>query len=75
MASGTNDPDTADEILAVGTCGFLVKPFEHSEVAIDLADALRRRRVEIEYAERGTQLDADVLDAFLARRHDFGAAH
>jgi putative two-component system response regulator len=48
MATGTNDAELADETLAFGAYGFLVKPFKRNEVAIDVADALRRRRLEIE---------------------------
>jgi putative two-component system response regulator len=68
MVSGADDPQLAETALALGAYGYIVKPFRDSEVNIGIANALRRRRLEIEnkahrerleqlVAERTTELD------------------
>src|SRR3954454_10552823 len=48
IATRTNDPVVADALLTVGVYGYLTKPFKRNEVAISVASALRRRRLEID---------------------------
>ena len=60
MATGTNDAELADQTLAFGVYGFLVKPFKRNEVAINVANALRRRRLEIENREHRQLLEERV---------------
>jgi PAS domain S-box-containing protein len=57
IATGTNDADLADAALALGAYGYLTKPFKHNEVAINVVNALRRRRLEIEERETRDQLE------------------
>jgi PAS domain S-box-containing protein len=57
IATGTNDADVADAALALGAYGYLTKPFKHNEVAINVVNALRRRRLEIEERETRDQLE------------------
>jgi PAS domain S-box-containing protein len=55
VATGTNDPNMADTALALGAYGYLTKPFKRNELAINVVNALRRRRLEIEsrgYSDR-----------------------
>jgi cyclic di-GMP phosphodiesterase len=59
MVSGADDPDLAETALALGAYGYIVKPFRDTEVNIGIANALRRRRLEIEnraHRERLEQL-------------------
>jgi cyclic di-GMP phosphodiesterase len=62
MVSGSDDPQLAETALALGAYGYIVKPFRDSEVNIGIANALRRRRLEIEnkaHHERLEQLVAE----------------
>ena len=62
MVSGADDPQLAETALALGAYGYIVKPFRDSEVSIGIANALRRRRLEIEnkaHHERLEQLVAE----------------
>jgi putative two-component system response regulator len=68
MATGTNDPELADETLAFGAYGFLVKPFKRNEVAINVANALLRRRLEIENREHRELLEERVAERTSALR-------
>jgi PAS domain S-box-containing protein len=51
IAPGANDTSMADAALAAGAYGYLTKPFKRNEVAINVVDALRRRRLEMENRE------------------------
>jgi putative two-component system response regulator len=68
MATGTNDRELADETLAFGAYGFLVKPFKRNEVAINVSNALRRRRLEIENREHVELLEERVNERTSALR-------
>ena len=62
MVSGADDPRLAETALELGAYGYIVKPFRDSEVNIGIANALRRRRLEIEnkaHHERLEQLVAE----------------
>ena len=62
MVSAADDPQLAETALALGAYGYIVKPFRDSEVNIGIANALRRRRLEIEnkaHHERLEQLVAE----------------
>jgi putative two-component system response regulator len=48
MVTGLDSSILANAALGVGAFGYIVKPFESNEVLIDVANALRRRRLEIE---------------------------
>ena len=59
MVSGMDDPALAEAALELGAYGYVVKPFRTSELTIAVANALRRRRLEIEnraHRERLEQL-------------------
>ncbi|MET0459987.1 MAG: response regulator [Ilumatobacteraceae bacterium] len=56
MVTGVDDPRIADEALALGVYGYLVKPFTTNEVLIAVATALRRRTLELERLEMEEQL-------------------
>jgi putative two-component system response regulator len=63
MVSGADDPELAETALALGAYGYIVKPFRDSEVNIGIANALRRRRLEIE-----NKAHHDVLEQLVAER-------
>ncbi len=46
MLSGINDPVTAEQALDSGAFGYIVKPFEITELQIAVSNALRRRELE-----------------------------
>ncbi|HET8563166.1 MAG TPA: HD domain-containing phosphohydrolase [Candidatus Binatia bacterium] len=48
MVTGVDDPHIAHAALEIGAYGYILKPFQSNEVLIDVANALRRRRLEIE---------------------------
>lgn len=48
MLTGTNDPELAERALEFGSYGFIIKPFQRSELLIAASNALRRRRLETE---------------------------
>lgn len=70
MVTGVDDPEIAELALQSGAYGYLLKPFSHNQAVIEVANAGRRRCLEIEssvYRERlETRLDeqgADLDDA------------
>ncbi len=48
MVTGLDSSVLANAALDMGAFGYIVKPFESNEVLIDVANALRRRRLEME---------------------------
>lgn len=48
MVTGLDSSVLANAAIEVGAFGYIVKPFESSEVLINVANALRRRRLELE---------------------------
>jgi putative two-component system response regulator len=60
MVTGRDDPAIADIALSLGAYGYLTKPFARNELLIDLANALRRRRLEAERREYETKLEQMV---------------
>src|SRR5262249_58373946 len=48
MVTGLDSPLLANAALEMGAFGYIIKPFEANEVLINVANALRRRRLEIE---------------------------
>ena len=70
MVTGVDDPHVADEALAMGVYGYLVKPFTPNELRITVATALRR--VALERAR--TQLEREARELrLLAERERIGA--
>ncbi len=48
MVTGLDSSVLANAALDVGAFGYIIKPFESNEVLIDVTNALRRRRLEME---------------------------
>ena len=53
----------------MGAFGYIVKPFESNEVMIDVANALRRRRLEIE-----NRLHRENLEDIVTNQNDGASA-
>jgi putative two-component system response regulator len=48
MVTGLDSSVLANAAIDVGAFGYIIKPFESNEVLIDVANALRRRKLELE---------------------------
>jgi len=48
MASAVDDQKIAETALGLGAYGYIIKPFSVNEVMINVANALRRRKLEID---------------------------
>jgi len=68
MVTGLDDPQLANIALEIGAYGYIIKPFEANEVLINVANALRRRRLEIENKAHREKLELIVLERTSALR-------
>ena len=57
MVTGLDSSVLANAAIEVGAFGYIVKPFETNEVLIDVANALRRRKLELENRFHREQLE------------------
>ena len=62
MVTGLNSPILANEALAAGVYGYILKPFEGNEILIGVANSLRRRRSELNNRAHRANLE-DTLRA------------
>ncbi|MDH3250015.1 MAG: GGDEF domain-containing response regulator [Acidimicrobiia bacterium] len=60
VVSGIEDPLTAEASLRGGAFGYVVKPFEVTEMQIAVSNALRRRQLEIEQRRHLEHLETEV---------------
>jgi putative two-component system response regulator len=63
MVTGTDDPDIAEIAIRLGAYGYVTKPFSHNELLINVANALHRRRLELE-----NRLQRDMLEQHVEAR-------
>ena len=61
MVTGLDDRSYVDLALEHGAYGYVLKPFKPNELAINVANALRRRALEIENRNQREQLEQTVL--------------
>lgn len=54
------DPDVARKALEIGLYGYLLKPFDRRQVAITVANALRRQELELDNKARQMELESEV---------------
>ena len=47
MVTAMDDPELAETALVNGAYGYIIKPFKYSEIMINVANAFRRRELEI----------------------------
>ncbi len=62
MVTAVDDPDVAESALEIGAYGYIIKPFESNEVIINVCNALRRRKLEIENRRHRKNLETLVLE-------------
>jgi len=60
MVTGHDAPGIAETALELGAYGYLTKPFTGNDLRIDIANALHRRRLELERREYEARLEATV---------------
>jgi putative two-component system response regulator len=66
MVTGLDSSVLANAAIEVGAFGYIIKPFESNEVLINVANALRRRKLELENRFHREHLE-DVVRARLSR--------
>ena len=57
MVTGVDDRETAIKTLHMGAYGYVTKPFQPNELIINIANALRRRQLEIENRRHREELE------------------
>jgi putative two-component system response regulator len=57
MVTGVDDPAFAGSAIERGAYGYVIKPFERSEILINVKNALRRRALEIENRSHREELE------------------
>jgi putative two-component system response regulator len=62
MVTGADDRRCVETALASGAYGYLLKPFKPNELVINVANALRRRALEIENRGHRSRLEQTVLE-------------
>ena len=66
MITGLDSPVLANAALDMGAFGYVIKPFEANEVLINVANALRRSKLEIENAMHRENLEEVVRTRTIA---------
>lgn len=66
MITGLDSPLLASAALDMGAFGYIIKPFETHEVVISVANALRRRRLELENRSHTASLEQMVRTRTIA---------
>lgn len=66
MVTGLDSPVLANAALDMGAFGYVIKPFEANEVLINVANALRRRKLEIENSMHRENLEEVVRTRTIA---------
>lgn len=71
VVSGVSETDEAKIILDAGVYGYIVKPFEASQIKIAVENALRRRKLELrqEMDQKTLQAAVDAKTAELKKAH------
>ncbi|NQU16171.1 MAG: HD domain-containing protein [Desulfobacteraceae bacterium] len=62
MVTALDDPATAGSALDTGVYGYIIKPFDRNGVLINVANALRRRQLEMETRARRKSLEETVAE-------------
>ena len=69
MVSAMDDAEIANTALDMGTYGYIIKPFKPNELAINIANAIRRRELEIESRQHSENLEKMVQERTEALQH------
>jgi len=62
MVSGIDDGAISEKALEIGAYGYIIKPFTPQELKINVSNALRRRKLEIQNRCRQQGLERKILD-------------
>lgn len=62
MLTAVDDRETATRAVELGAYGYIIKPFEQNEVVINVANALRRRSLEVLRDRYEEQLEETVQE-------------
>lgn len=62
MVTGVDDTDVAQQALELGAYGYVIKPFKPNEIVISVANALRRRQLELENRAHRERLQSLVAE-------------
>ena len=65
IVTGVDDRKTAIDALQLGAYGYLIKPFDRNEVAINVANALERRRLNLMSREYEEHLERELRERTL----------
>jgi putative two-component system response regulator len=57
MVTATDDPEIAGTALEIGAYGYIIKPFKPSELIIDVANAIRRKDLEMQNRNHRNNLE------------------
>lgn len=68
MVTALDDPAFAEAALEMGAYGYIIKPFKPNEILINVANALRRRKLEIQSRTHRKELERTVLERTKALR-------
>jgi putative two-component system response regulator len=69
MVTGAEDPTLAEMAIELGAYGYMTKPFRVNELLIQVANALHRRRLELENRAHRERLEQSVEENTAALRH------
>jgi putative two-component system response regulator len=69
MLTGVDDPAVANEAIAIGAFGYLVKPVGGNEALINVMSNLRRRELELSRRQYVQELENKVVSRTAALRH------
>jgi putative two-component system response regulator len=62
MVTALDDPSVAGSAMEIGVYGYIIKPFDRNGVLICVANALRRRQLEMDNSARQETLERIVAD-------------
>ena len=62
MITAVDDPEVAERALEIGAYGYIIKPFNANELLINVSNALRRRKLEIENRRHRKNLEKLVSE-------------
>lgn len=65
MVTGVDDPGIASATIDAGAYGYMIKPFNPNELIINIQNALRRRKLEIDHRTHRRTLEKMVADRTL----------
>jgi putative two-component system response regulator len=62
MVTAVDDPNVAEQALERGAYGYVIKPFSSNEILINVANGIRRRKLEVESRRHRELLEQAVLE-------------